>query len=115
MYNNTYMISEIIPNTDYLLFKKGIRPEWEDPHNNQGGKWVVTLPIEEDMEEECDYAWLHLLMNLVGGHFEEEINEIINGIIFSIRDKHYRISLWCKDNNNIPKLRRIGLKLKDVC
>ena len=34
MYNNTYTINELISNTDYLLFKKGIRPEWEDPHNN---------------------------------------------------------------------------------
>lgn len=54
-------------------------------------------------------------MTMVGGQYEEDSNDIINGAIFSIRDKHYRISLWCKDNNNIPKLRRIGLKLKDVC
>ena len=54
MYNNIYKVEEIMPNTDYMLFKKGVRPEWEDPHNRDGGKWVVTLPIEEDMEEECD-------------------------------------------------------------
>ena len=34
MYNHTYSTTELISNTDYLLFKKGIRPEWEDPHNN---------------------------------------------------------------------------------
>lgn len=54
MYNNIYKVHEIMPNTDYMLFKKGVRPEWEDPQNREGGKWVVTLPIEEDMEEECD-------------------------------------------------------------
>ena len=58
MYNNTYTIGELLSNTDYLIFKKGIRPEWEDPHNKDGGKWVVTLPIEDDMEEEVDKAWL---------------------------------------------------------
>ena len=52
MYNNIYSVEEIMPNTDYMLFRKGIRPEWEDPANRAGGKWVVTLPIEEDMEEE---------------------------------------------------------------
>jgi translation initiation factor 4E len=108
-------VNEIISNTDYLLFKKGIRPEWEDPHNNQGGKWVVTMPIEDDMEEECDHAWMYLVLHIVGGLFEEEGSELINGAIFSIRDKHFRISLWCKDNNNIPKLRRIGIKLKEIC
>jgi translation initiation factor 4E len=53
MYNHVYVITEIIPNTDFLMFKKGIRPEWEHPCNKGGGKWVVTLPIEEDMEDEC--------------------------------------------------------------
>ena len=115
MYNNTYNISEIIPNTDYLMFKKGIRPEWEDPHNKKGGKWVVTLPIEEDMEEECDEAWLALILHMIGGNFQEDCIDIINGAIFSIRDKHYRISLWCNDNNNIPKLKRIGMKFKELC
>ena len=45
MYNNTFAISDLMPNTDYLIFKKGIRPEWEDIQNYYGGKWVVTLPI----------------------------------------------------------------------
>ena len=57
MYNNLYSVSEIISNTDYLLFKKGIRPEWEDPENKHGGKWVVTMPIEDDLEEDCENAW----------------------------------------------------------
>lgn len=88
MFNNLYLISEIIPNTDYLLFKKGIRPEWEDPHNKKGGKWVVTLPIEEDMEEECDEAWMNLVIHMIGGIFPEDCIELINGAIFSIREKH---------------------------
>lgn len=67
------------------------------------------------MEEECDEAWMNLSLNMIGGVFSEELNELICGAIFSIREKHWRISLWCKDNNNIPKLRRIGIKLKDIC
>ena len=31
MYYNIYSVEELIPNTDFMLFKKGIRPEWEDP------------------------------------------------------------------------------------
>lgn len=115
MYNNLYTVSEIIPNTDYLMFRKGIRPEWEDPRNKKGGKWVVTLPIEDDMEEEAEQAWLGLLMHMVGGLFESESIELINGAIFSIREKHWRISLWCNDNNNIIRLKRIGQKFKELC
>ena len=67
MYNNIYTVEEIMPNTDYMLFRKGIRPEWEDISNRDGGKWVVTLPIEEDMEEECGLAWLKSLTTLISG------------------------------------------------
>ena len=94
MYNNTYGVSQVISNTDYLLFKKGVRPEWEDPANKQGGKWVVTLPIADDMEEDCDDAWLQLILNLLAGQFPKEQRDVINGIVFSVRDKHLRISIW---------------------
>lgn len=40
--------------------------------------------------------------------------EIINGLVFSIRDKHLRISLWCSDGTNIPILTDIGKVFKQV-
>jgi len=51
---------------------------------------------------------------MVGGLFQEDTFELINGAIFSIREKHWRISLWCNDNNNIPRLKRIGAKFKEL-
>ena len=115
MYNNTINIKSLIPNTDYLLFKKGVRPEWEDPMNKAGGKWVVTMPIEDHMEEECEQAWENLIVDLIGGQFGKEEEELINGIIFSIREKHLRLSLWVKDNNLIAKTKKIGQRFKDLC
>ena len=32
---------------DYLLFKKGICPDWSDPHNLQGGRLIVNIRREE--------------------------------------------------------------------
>lgn len=84
-----------MPNTDYMLFKKGVRPEWEDAQNKEGGKWVVTLPIEEDMEEECDNAWIKILVTLISGNIEANEMDNINGIVLSVREKHLRLSLWC--------------------
>lgn len=97
MYNNIYSVEEIMPNTDYMLFRKGIRPEWEDVSNRAGGKWVVTLPIQDDMEEECGKAWLSSLVTLVSGQIDKEQLDIINGIVLSVREKHLRLSLWCSD------------------
>lgn len=115
MYNNVYCVSEVISNTDYLLFKKGIRPEWEDPANKLGGKWVVTMSIEDDMEEDCEKAWLNLILHLISGQMSKEMRQVINGIVFSIRDKHLRLAVWCsvsKDNN---LLMEIGKRLKTIC
>ena len=114
MHNNTYSISDVISNTDYLIFKKGIRPEWEDPANKYGGKWVVTLPIEDDMCEECDRAWLRLLLAVIGGQFAKDERDAINGMIFSIRDKHLRISLWCNNSTDKDLLTRIGSQFKSL-
>ena len=52
---------------------------------------------------------------MIGGLFPEDCMELINGAIFSIREKHWRISLWCNDNNNIPRLKRIGAQFKQLC
>lgn len=52
MQNNIVNVRNIVANTDYLLFKQGITPEWEDPKNNDGGKWVVTIPVDKHMENE---------------------------------------------------------------
>ena len=38
---------------------------------SEGGKWVVTLPIEEDMEEECGTAWIKSLVTLISGTVDE--------------------------------------------
>ncbi len=53
-------------------------------------------------------------MHMVGGLFPEDCLDLINGAIFSVREKHWRITLWCNDNNNIPKLRRIGNRFKEL-
>lgn len=101
MYNNIYSVEEIMPNTDYMLFKKGIRPEWEDLQNRNGGKWVVTLPIEEDMEEEVGQAWIKSLVSIISCQLDTIENNIICGIVLSVREKHLRLSLWCADSKEV--------------
>ena len=115
MYNNIYSVEEIMPNTDYMLFKKGIKPEWEDVNNKSGGKWVVTLPIEEDMEEEVDLAWIKSLVSMISGVIDIKEYSLINGIVLSVREKHLRLSLWCNESKNITVLKSIGRLFKNWC
>ena len=35
--------SEMPVISDYMLFRKGIRPMWEDENNASGGKWILRL------------------------------------------------------------------------
>lgn len=114
LFNQVTSVKHLVANTDYLLFKDGVKPEWEDPKNNDGGKWVVTLPVEDAMEEQWEFAWMHIIYMIVGASIEKELYEIINGIVFSIRDKHLRISLWLSDNSEPSLLKKIGDKVRDV-
>ena len=117
MFNNIYSVKNVIANTDYCLFKAGIKPEWEDDRNMEGGKWVVTLPIEDDMENECEYAWLQIILMMIGANVDKELYEIINGAIFSIRDKHHRISVWLSDNFSSTEptlLKKIGTTIRTI-
>ena len=34
----------IHPQSNYYLFKRGIKPAWEDAANTKGGKWSIQLP-----------------------------------------------------------------------
>jgi hypothetical protein len=76
----------------------------------------VTLPIEDDMEEEVDKAWMNLLLHVIGGSFDKTERDMINGMIFSIRDKHLRISLWCNAGSDAQRgsLVKIGEKIREL-
>jgi hypothetical protein len=67
------------------------------------------------MEEECDKAWLNLLLHVTGGLFKADERDAINGMIFSIRDKHMRIALWCNNSTDKDLLVRIGRHFKELC
>ena len=56
VYNHITKATEITAGSNYHLFKEGIKPEWEDPVNDLGGKWVVTSP--KNKHSELNDLWL---------------------------------------------------------
>lgn len=74
--------------SDYHLFKKGIRPIWEDEENRKGGKFVVRL-----RKGVADRYWEDLLLALIGEQFGELGDEIC-GAVVSIRNGEDIISIW---------------------
>ncbi|KAF8878690.1 translation initiation factor eIF 4e-like domain-containing protein [Gymnopilus junonius] len=104
--------SKLEKNSNYHIFKSGIKPMWEDPANSNGGKWVLTMKNNPQLLDRC---WNWLVMALVGEELEE--NDEICGAVVSLRTKVDRIQLWTRSKDDVEKLNGIGkrlIKLLDV-
>ncbi|ORY71673.1 translation initiation factor eIF 4e-like domain-containing protein [Pseudomassariella vexata] len=75
--------------TDYHLFKKGVRPIWEDDENKQGGKWVLRLK-----KGIADRYWGLIQLACIGGQFGEGEDDVVNGAVLSVRNGEDIISIW---------------------
>ncbi|XP_062132685.1 eukaryotic translation initiation factor 4E1 [Drosophila sulfurigaster albostrigata] len=95
---------------DYMVFKHGIRPMWEDDSNKEGGRWVMFL--ERDSKELVDKLWHDLLLCTIGECFE--YSEQICGAVINVRNKGSKISLWTKDARNEQAIQAIGQKMKQL-
>jgi len=80
------------------IFKKGIKPEWEDEQNKNGGEW--NLRKIADLST-LDKAFENLLLAMVGETLDEG-NEIC-GLRVLDKSKRktcmYRIELWIRSEN----------------
>ncbi|XP_023164471.1 eukaryotic translation initiation factor 4E1 isoform X1 [Drosophila hydei] len=110
LYNHIKPPSEIKLGSDYSLFKKGIRPMWEDAANKQGGRWVITL--NKSSKNDLDNLWLDVLLCLIGEAFDH--SDQICGAVVNIRAKSNKISIWTANGNNEEAALEIGHKLRDA-
>ncbi|KAI1761348.1 translation initiation factor eIF4e [Hypoxylon sp. FL1150] len=76
--------------SDYHLFKKGIRPIWEDDENKLGGKWVLRLK-----KGVADRYYEDLLMACVGDQFGDDGDEVC-GVVLSMRNGEDVLSIWTR-------------------
>ncbi|MCJ1224790.1 eukaryotic translation initiation factor 4E [Toensbergia leucococca] len=133
VYNNITPTSELALKSDYHLFKKGIRPEWEDPQNKHGGKWAYQFKDKRGVP--IDELWLHIMLAAIGETLENQDDGEVMGVVVNVRKGFYRIGLWTKTvGKSIPGggegdvaggkgrspeksrdvLEGLGLKFKDV-
>ena len=76
--------------SDYHIFKKGIRPVWEDEENKKGGKWIIRLK-----KGVSDRYWEDLLLAMVGDQFAEAGEEVC-GAVLSVRSGEDVLSVWTR-------------------
>ncbi|XP_061395132.1 eukaryotic translation initiation factor 4E1 isoform X2 [Musca vetustissima] len=109
LYNHIKPPSDIKMGSDYSLFKKGIRPMWEDAANKQGGRWVITLT--RGPKAELDNLWLDVILCLIGEAFDH--SDQICGAVVNVRQKANKISIWTANGNNEEAAIEIGHKLRE--
>ena len=85
---------------DYILFREGIKPMWEDENNKRGGKWVVRIP-----KKLSAYYWESILLAVLGEQFD--VGDEICGCVLSVRFSEDVISIWNRDCSNKTVLTRI--------
>ncbi|KAL7269115.1 eukaryotic translation initiation factor 4E [Rhizina undulata] len=122
VYNNITKTSDLAIRSDYHLFKAGVRPEWEDSQNKNGGRWAYqfkekrTIPIDE--------LWLHVMLAAIGETLEPEGVKEVMGVVVNIRKGFFRIGLWTRisigggrgggNGKNRETLMEIGKRFKEV-
>ncbi|KAI0674610.1 translation initiation factor eIF 4e-like domain-containing protein [Trametes maxima] len=98
--------SKLERNSNYHLFKSGIKPMWEDDANANGGKWVLTMKNNPQLLDRC---WSWLAMALVGEDLDE--GDEICGAVVSLRSKVDRIQLWTRSKEDVEKINGIARKM----
>lgn len=97
------------------FFRKGIKPMWEDPKNMNGGKWVLEIHSDQQIQS----VWTNTLLfciseacllkkkpkageklNVTEDVIDRKMEGAVCGAVFSPRKHYFRISMWtnCKDS-----------------
>lgn len=95
---------------DYHLFREGVRPEWEDAQNADGGKFNFSFDNKNAVD--INDVWLKTCLALIGEMLQDDEDEV-NGVVFSNRRAAFKIAVWTKSTNK-KNLFTVGEKFKEA-
>jgi translation initiation factor 4E len=58
-WSNVVRATRLDVGSNCFVFKQGIRPEWEDPINENGGKFSIQFQRTKQMGEAVNQLWLY--------------------------------------------------------
>eukprot|EP00743_Colponemidia_sp_Colp-15_P003235 GILK01003494.1.p1 GENE.GILK01003494.1~~GILK01003494.1.p1 ORF type:complete len:351 (-),score=36.94 GILK01003494.1:290-1312(-) len=90
MFWNNLCLNRMPNFSNISVFKNGIRPLWEDPHNRNGGRWIVKFPKADRAASEEKLCLL--VLNLIGLQFSNPNH--LGGVMYSIRPRGVTLNLW---------------------
>jgi len=106
IYQHMKLPSHLPQGCDYMVFKSGIVPCWENKDNINGGRWMCELD-RAVRNDQLDAKWLETLLAIIGEQLDDT-NTQINGAVVQSRKKIDRISIWTRDCENDYETKNIG-------
>lgn len=100
IYSHLIRPGDLHSHSDFHIFKRGIKPLWEDDANRYGGKWIVRL--RKGLASRC---WENLTMAMLGEQFM--VGEEICGAVVSVRYQEDILSIWNRTANDTAVTNRI--------
>lgn len=110
VYNHLKPVEYMSDGCDYMLFKKGIEPMWEDKRNENGGRWLLNIE-KRSCTNFLNSLWLNSLLSLIGSHYDDETS-YVNGVVLNKRLKTNKIALWTNNYENQVAQNKIARKFK---
>ena len=80
---------------EFQLFKHPIKPMWEDENNKNGGR--IALKLRKDFSNS---VWEELVFAFIGGYFDKDIIDEINGLSINCKKEHNNLQIWIKSYKN---------------
>jgi len=104
-----------------MIFRNSIQPEWDDPENENGGIWKLTLSHRTMKEHKYDKTiisrlWYELLVSVVGESLVDDPStmSLVTGIIVARKNSEDRIQIWTKNSKDADRQLAIGQAVKSV-
>ena len=115
LYNNIQPLSVLPIGMSLNLFKKDIKPLWDDTAITEGGRWYFRLEKPRHSSNFSNYTsqvqetWLYIILSLIGNTIDD--NNLICGGVVSIRTQETRFMIWTRKGGN-SQIMDIGKALK---
>jgi translation initiation factor 4E len=98
-----------------MLFREGIRPEWEDPANATGGHFQYMFKVNSIPPAQLDEYWNNIVIGIVGGAIQP--HELLTGVRLLDkstvgRNSIIRIEVWFRDFHNTEAVNALKASLE---
>jgi len=113
VYQHVKLPSYLPQGCDYMVFREGIKPEWTDVMNVDGGRWLMEID-RQLRNEQLNSKWLETLLAIIGETLEVGNKRQICGAIVQSRRRVDRVGIWTADAANVECVRHIGEKYRGL-